>query len=92
MRSALSTLIFAIVIAAVGCGNATAPVQTNSNPAASTNANEHPQTMIAHSTENQPPPGAANTPATRTKWTQGGDAIDTAEFDSAISKATKSSD
>jgi len=46
--------------------------------------------MIAHSTENQPPPGSAN--ITRTKWTQGGDPIDTAEYDSAISKVTKSSD
>ena len=93
MRSALLTLIFAIAVGALGCTNAPAPTQTSSNnAAASTNANERPQTMIAHSTENQPPPGSANAPTTRTKWTQGGDAIDTGEFDSAIAKVTKSSD
>jgi tetratricopeptide (TPR) repeat protein len=72
-----------------GCSNAAAPVQTNSNSSASANANEHPQTMIAHSTENQPPPGGNGAPATRTKWTQSGDPIDTKEYDAAISKAEK---
>jgi len=89
MRSILSACFLGAAIVAIGCGNAAAPIQTNSNAAASANANEHPQTMIAHSTENQPPPGTAGNPPTRTRWTQSGDPIDTSEFDAAISKAEK---
>src|SRR5215470_15472663 len=85
MRRAILCVV-AFAIGSISCGNAAAPVQTNSNATASTNANEHPQTMIAHSTENQPPPGSNGVPSTRTRWTQSGDPIDTAEFDAAITK------
>ena len=73
-----------------GCAGE-APIVSN------TPVNERPersQTAIAHTTENERPPVQnANTevppPEGKTKWTQGGDAIDTSGFDLAISNAEK---
>ena len=73
-----------------GCTKAAAPTQTNSNRIASENTNERSQTMIAHSTENQPPP-SVNTPSpgTKTKWSQSGDPIDTTELNVAVSNSER---
>jgi tetratricopeptide (TPR) repeat protein len=48
------------------------------------NTNSQPQSVIAHTTENQTPK-----PANTAKWTPGGEAIDTKELDAAIMKAEK---
>ena len=85
-----SILILSVVFAAlvmIGCSNAAAPVQTNSNSAVANAQNEKPQTMIAHSSENQAPPSNAPSGNTRTRWTQSGDVIDTAELDKAVTQA-----
>jgi tetratricopeptide (TPR) repeat protein len=88
-----SILILAVVFAAsviIGCSNAAAPVQTNSNGAAANTQNDRPQTMIAHSSENQAPVSNVASGNTRTKWTQSGDVIDTAELDKAVTQAANS--
>lgn len=85
-----SFLILSVVFAAsviIGCSNAAAPVQSNSNSAAANAQNERPQTMIAHSSENQKLPSNVASGNTRTKWTQSGDVIDTTEFDKAVTQA-----
>lgn len=72
----------------IGC-NSASPVQVNSNSRDSQPKTEKRETVIAHTTENQTPPDlapAANS-GQKTKWSQGGDAIDTKEFDAAIAKA-----
>ncbi len=74
---ALSAFFFA------GCSAAARPVAENSN-AAVTPSNERPQTAISHTTENGTPP--ASNGGEKSKWTQGGDPIDTTTFD-AISQA-----
>ena len=83
-------LISVFALSLAGCAGK-APIVSN------TPVNERPersQTAIAHTTENERPPVQnANTkvPPTegKTKWTQGGDAIDTSGFDLAISNAEK---
>lgn len=67
-----------------GCANAPQPIVQNSNTAAP--SNERSQTAIAHGPKEQQPP-AAN--STASKWTQGGDPIDTTAFDAAIAKSEK---
>ena len=86
-----SFVALAIVFGSVwlaACGNAAAPVQTNSNSVTIQNANDHTQTMIAHSTENQPPPSVDGGPTgAKTKWSQSGNPIDTAKLNDAVSNA-----
>jgi tetratricopeptide (TPR) repeat protein len=77
-----------IFFAAVSFGCATAPQLVQSNSATSNSpANERSQTVIAHSSENQPAP--AITSGEKTKWTQGGEPIDTKSYDDAIKAAEK---
>lgn len=79
-------LICLIALAFISCdSNAPRPVAQNTN-AATTSPLDRPQTAISHSSENQAPP-ASNTG--KSKWTQGGDAFDTSEYDSAIAAAEK---
>lgn len=73
-------------MAAAACSSAPRPV-ANSNTAGPLRA-ERSETVIAHSTENQQPPTANGAPAAG-KWSQGGEAIDTAKFDAAIAEAEK---
>ena len=83
----IALMSFALLVA--GCaGNA--PVVSN------TPVNERPersQTAIAHTTENERSPiqntNAAVSTEGKTKWTQGGDPIDTSGFDLAINNAEK---
>jgi tetratricopeptide (TPR) repeat protein len=85
MRNFLIVLLAAAAAAACN-NNAPRPV-ANSGNAAAPAANEKPQTAIAHTTENQNPDSASG----KSKWTQGGDPVDTTEFDAAISQAEKAS-
>lgn len=78
----LILLIAAAVTAA--CTNAPQPI-VNSNTAAP--ANERSQTAIAHGPKEQQPPAANSTAGS--KWTQGGDPVDTTAFDAAIAKGEK---
>jgi tetratricopeptide (TPR) repeat protein len=80
-----TVIIYLFACVAMGCGSAAAPVAKNQS-AAPPSSPEKSQTAIAHSTENQTPPGAALAGG-KSKWTQGGDPIDTKEFDTAIAAA-----
>lgn len=80
-------LIISAFVFAIGTGCNTAPVQPVANSTAVRNANSAPaQNTIAHSAE----PSAANLerPAA-SKWSAGGEPIDTAKFDGTISTAEK---
>src|SRR5512140_3459900 len=81
------SIITLLLLASVACNNAGKPMaEANTSTTASSNA-EKPQTAIAHSLEKQTPP-ADNAPSGgKSKGTQGGDAIDTKEYDSAIASA-----
>lgn len=68
----------------LSCGNAQMPI-ANSNSASSPRKPERTETVIAHTTENQAP--ASN--ASKSRWTQSGDPINTIEFDAAIAAAQK---
>lgn len=81
MKFTILTLLAAITL---GCGNAASPVVQNS--AVASNTPERSRTVIAHSSENQPPPTAAPS-GEKSKWTQSGDPIDTKEFDTTIASA-----
>ena len=90
------TLIGLAAIAAAGCDSAPRPV-ANTNAAntavVGSNRGERSETVIAHSSENQPPAsmpaGNSAAPGSKGKWTQSGDPIDTKEFDTAIAAAEK---
>lgn len=69
-----------------GCNSATSPIAQNSNSVTVVSNSEHPQTAIAHSSENQTPHPPTST-GEKSKWTQSGDPIDTKEFDTAIAAA-----
>lgn len=80
-------LICLLSFVAAACNNAASPVQSNNTSRPNTAASGTPQTVIAHSSENQTPSPAA--PGEKGKWTQSGEPIDTKEFDSAIAAAEK---
>src|SRR5947209_7748030 len=73
----------------MACGSAPRPLAEVSN-APVTPSNERPQTAISHTTENGTPPGSSG--GEKSKWTQGGDPIDTSAYDAEIAKAEKSTD
>lgn len=79
----VSTVILATV--ALGCSGSSAPVATTNSASA-----KDPLSVSSHSS---PTPQAAapadNTAGSKTRWTQGGDAIDSTAFDAAIAKAEK---
>ncbi|HTH51909.1 MAG TPA: tetratricopeptide repeat protein [Pyrinomonadaceae bacterium] len=75
---------------AVACGSSAPPVAENSNAAPGGPVGGRPQTAIAHTTEGGTPPASNGAPAS--KWTQGGDPVDTTAMDVAIEKADKSGD
>ena len=87
-------LIGLAAVAAAGCDSAPRPV-ANTNTAntavVESNRSERSETVIAHSSENQPPAsmpaGNSAAPGGKGKWTQSGDPIDTKEFDAAIAAA-----
>ena len=88
MKIAIFCLIVSFTFACVDAGR---PVQ-NTASANVTPGTGKPETMAAHTTENQPPKpydSAANNSAAPAKRPQMGDPIDTTEFDAAIMVAEK---
>jgi len=84
-------LIAGIAMLASACDSAR-PVQSTNSATSKPPTNEKPQTAIAHSSEKQTPPAAPAANGEKSKWTQSGDAIDTAKFDAAVMTAKKTLD
>lgn len=88
-------LVFALAAMAFGCSNNGSTHQANA--VNSSNADEtgplrtgKATSTIEHTTEKpSATPPASNTNGGGARWTQGGDAIDTSEFDAAIATADK---
>jgi tetratricopeptide (TPR) repeat protein len=76
-----------LLAASAACNNAAKPVQSTDNTPVSRTNTERSETAIAHSLEKQTPPASSDAPGGKSKWTQGGDAIDTKEYDNAIAAA-----
>jgi tetratricopeptide (TPR) repeat protein len=80
------TIFTLLLLGAAACNNS-APVAVQSNDNQSTNTRtETRETAIAHSLEKQTPGDAANS-GSKSKWTQGGEPIDTTELDKEIKTA-----
>ncbi len=86
-----SAIICLLATFAVGCSSNAQQVENTSNAAASPQRSEKLQTTTAHTTENQPQKIADSnkTSGSNSKWSQGGEAIDTAKFDGVIAAAEK---
>jgi tetratricopeptide (TPR) repeat protein len=92
----MKKIIF-ITLAAVlasACNRTPGPVQQANANAQTVNRAANAEPMIAHSTEDRGYPTHGNNsadakPQSPSKWSQGGEAIDTAKFDSEIAKAEK---
>lgn len=72
----------------IGCGNSAPSVSEQPAAAANSTNRRESQTVVSHTTENSLPPSAMKS-ATKTKWTQSGNPIDTSEYDAKIEKAQK---
>jgi len=72
-----------VLIISIGCARSPQAVQQNSNA----NHIERSQTVIAHGPANQTPPPVSS--GEKSKWTQGGDPIDTKALDDAVKAAEK---
>lgn len=85
--------ILTISLAAVlaGCANNVQPVSQNTNTSNQPAVREKPQTVTAHTTENQPPPSANSNASAAPYKQQGGmgEPIDTAKFDVLIQAGEK---
>lgn len=86
-----SAIIFLLATFAIACGSNALQVQNTSNSAAAPQRSEKLQTTTAHTTENQPQKSANSNsaPGSSSKWSQSGEAIDTAKFDGVIAAAEK---
>lgn len=74
----------------MACSKPATGVQQNTNAVAEPQRAEKLQSVIAHTTENQPAPMSQNAATgPKTKWTQSGNPIDTSSFDTAIAQAEK---
>lgn len=87
------TLIIALAVVAGACGNS-APVVQNTTPVNTSGTPlDRPQTVTAHTTENQPPAAIGSnsntTSAPTAKWSASGEPIDTAKFDGTIAAGEK---
>lgn len=89
MRSLIILIVSCAAFLSVACADNGPKIVQNSN--SEPQRAEKRETVIAHTIENQTPPGISNVtnPGVKTKWTQSGDPIDTKEFDSAIATAQK---
>jgi tetratricopeptide (TPR) repeat protein len=75
-----------------GCNSSAPQSVQNPNSNQAPQRNEKMQSVVSHTTENQPPPvgNSSNTAAgPKSKWTQSGNPIDTQEVDSEIARAVK---
>jgi tetratricopeptide (TPR) repeat protein len=80
------------VLAFSGCSKQTATLEQNTNAPASNEKKEKMETVIAHGSQEQQPPAmpASNMAGgAKSKWSQGGEPIDTSEMDNAIADAEK---
>lgn len=83
--------LIAVAASLAACTNSAPVVQNTANTNRQLPRSERPSSVIAHTTENQPP-AAANTsgaPSGPGRWSGGGEPIDTARFDGTISAAEK---
>ncbi len=80
-------LILAACFAA-GCNNAGSPVAQTHTAATPANSDPRSQTAVAHTTESKTGADPSANGA-KSRWTQGGDPVDTAKFDAAIDAAEK---
>jgi tetratricopeptide (TPR) repeat protein len=83
MRLFILTALCALTLS---CTESARPVAQNSNAAMPTKNSERPQTAIAHGPQEKAPDTSTGT---KSKWTQGGDPIDTKELDASIASAEK---
>src|SRR3954470_6188100 len=83
----MKQLIFCLSVAMIGtaCGNAAKPLASNAPVANGTP--ERSETAIAHGPKEQVPGGDNSAP--KTKWSQGGEPMDTTALDADIAKAEK---
>lgn len=79
-------LILAATLFVTSCGNSAKPIASNA-PAAS-GTPERSETAIAHGPKEEVPGGNSNT-GPKSKWSQGGEPMDTTTFDAEISKTEK---
>ncbi len=90
--SNMKTAVFFISLALIaGCSKKSQPDANSVNAAEPVNPLRS-ASVIAHTTENQQPGAgmpAPNAAPGGSKWSQGGEAIDTTKFDAAIAKAEK---
>lgn len=89
IRSSFLTILLLVL---AGCAPNAQRVEQNSNAASEPMRAEKLQSVTQHSTENQQPPSTVSNNSTaggESKWAQGGEAIETAKFDQAISAAEK---
>ena len=86
MKAILIGCAMAII---AGCSSQTAKIQQNSNAVVAPQRAEKLQTTTAHTTENQTPAPeeAVSAEAPKSKWTQGGEPIDTSKFDAQVISA-----
>src|SRR6188768_1495162 len=84
MRLFILTALCALTLS---CTDTARPVAQNTNAALPTKNSERPQTAIAHGPQEKAPDTAST--GTKSKWTQGGDPIDTRELDASIASAEK---
>src|SRR4051794_31713771 len=81
--------LLTLALLSAACSNAGKPLPDTTNTTSANHATEKRETAIAHSLEKQTPPsGDAATTEGKSKWTQGGEPIDTREYDAAIVSAT----
>lgn len=81
-----------LALALTGCNSSAPQAVQNPNSNQAPQRNEKMQSVVSHTTENQPPPAgnSSNTgTGTKTKWTQSGNPIDTKDFDNEIAQAVK---
>lgn len=86
------TILAAAAAFAIGCSNTSQPTAQNTNAENKPVRSETARSMTEHTLEPKPgqQPANANTaPGQGGRWTQGGNAIDTKEFDAAIATADK---
>ena len=80
-------LITALCALTFSCTETARPVAQNSNAAPVAKNAERPQTAIAHGPQEKAPDTTST--GTKSKWTQGGDPIDTKELDASVASAEK---
>lgn len=82
-----ATILLATFLSIVACNNAPKPIANTSEPINANQQSKDARTVLAHGSENQTPKPMNSNGSGR--WSQSGDPIDTAAFDSNIAGAEK---